>query len=57
MVSMAVRSDSGLYTCEVINHEGVDMASSNVLVKGNILKLACINITLACASVFKLRNV
>lgn len=33
LVTLARKSDSGQYICEVINEEGVDIASSNVLVK------------------------
>ncbi|KAK6185279.1 hypothetical protein SNE40_007547 [Patella caerulea] len=32
IVTLARKSDSGLYTCEVINEEGIDMASSYVVV-------------------------
>ena len=37
LVTLARKSDSGQYICEVINEEGVDIASSNVLVKGGEL--------------------
>ncbi|KAK3590143.1 hypothetical protein CHS0354_041195 [Potamilus streckersoni] len=33
LVTSARKSDSGLYSCEVINEEGIDMASSHVIVK------------------------
>ncbi|XP_041370878.1 hemicentin-1-like [Gigantopelta aegis] len=32
LVTLARKSDTGLYTCEVINEEGIDMASSYVMV-------------------------
>ncbi|XP_046542735.1 hemicentin-1-like [Haliotis rubra] len=32
LVTLAKKSDTGLYTCEVINEEGIDMASSYVVV-------------------------
>ena len=38
-MTLAKKSDSGQYICEVINEEGIDIASSNVLVKGNYLDL------------------
>lgn len=44
LVTLARKSDTGLYTCEVINEEGVDMASSFVSVLG---KLLCIQIAVA----------
>lgn len=37
LVTLARKSDTGLYTCEVINEEGVDMASSFVSVLGKLL--------------------
>jgi hypothetical protein len=33
-VTLARKSDTGLYSCEVINTEGIDMASSQVIVRG-----------------------
>ncbi|OWF50963.1 Titin [Mizuhopecten yessoensis] len=36
LVTMARRSDSGLYSCEVINSEGVDMASSIVVIREHL---------------------
>ena len=38
LVTLAKKSDSGQYICEVINEEGIDIASSNVLVKGKYSK-------------------
>lgn len=35
MVTLARPSDTGLYSCEVTNNQGVDMASSFVTVRGN----------------------
>ena len=34
LVTLARKSDTGLYSCEVINTEGIDMASSQVIVRG-----------------------
>jgi len=34
LVTLAKRSDSGHYTCEVINEEGIDIAHTQVFVKG-----------------------
>lgn len=34
LVTLAKKSDTGLYSCEVINTEGIDMASSQVIVRG-----------------------
>ena len=34
LVTRTRRSDTGLYTCEAINEEGIDMASSYVSVTG-----------------------
>ena len=39
LVTLAKKSDSGQYICEVINEEGIDIASSNVLVKGNYIDI------------------
>ena len=39
LVTLSRRSDSGHYSCEVINEEGIDIAHTKVLVKGNILTL------------------
>ena len=39
LVTLAKKSDSGQYICEVINEEGIDIASSNVLVKGKYIDL------------------
>ncbi|KAL5021870.1 hypothetical protein ScPMuIL_001025 [Solemya velum] len=33
LVTLAKKSDTGLYSCEVINEEGIDMASSRVTVR------------------------
>ena len=43
LVTLARKSDSGQYICEVINEEGVDIASSNVLVKGEVIRHFCIS--------------
>lgn len=34
LVTLTRRSDSGQYSCEVINEEGIDIAHTQVFVKG-----------------------
>lgn len=36
LVTLSRSADSGLYTCEVINSEGIDTATSHVKVTGRI---------------------
>ena len=38
-MTLAKKSDSGQNICEVIKEEGIYIASSNVLVKGNYIDL------------------
>ena len=51
-MTLAKKSDSGQNICEVIKEEGIYIASSNVLVKGNYIDL----LNLACSDVISLGN-
>ena len=51
-VTLAKKSDSGQNICEVIKEEGIYIASSNVLVKGNYIDL----LNLAVSDVISLGN-
>ena len=51
-MTLAKKSDSGQNICEVIKEEGICIASSNVLVKGNYIDL----LNLAVSVVISLEN-
>ena len=40
-MTLARRSDSGQYSCEVINEQGIDIAHTRVVVKGTLLDVLC----------------
>lgn len=35
LFTLPKKSDTGLYSCEVVNEHGMDMASTKVVIKGN----------------------
>jgi hypothetical protein len=39
LVTLTRKSDSGQYSCEVINEEGIDIAHTQVFIKGQFLVL------------------
>ena len=51
-MTLAEKSDSGQNICEVIKEEGIYIASSNVLVKGNYIDI----LNLAVSVVISLGN-
>ena len=49
-VTLVKKSDSGQNICEVIKEEGIDITSSNVLVKGNYIDLLNLEVSVVISS-------
>jgi hypothetical protein len=41
LFTLPKKSDTGLYSCEVVNEHGMDMASTKVIIRGKICHLMC----------------
>ena len=49
-MTLAKKSDSGQNICEVINEEGKDITSSNILVKGNYIDFLNLEVSVVISS-------